>query len=174
MNFLTRKKCLEIGKKHRWEYLKIVVKYLKIINFNSCLELGCGIIPIVLDGDTMDKNDLPNLTYHWNSFKTPWPIKDKQYDMFVALQVWEHLKGKQNLIFQEVNRIANWAILSFPYKWSTKGFHGGITKSVIANWTYPYKSFIKPRIIRKRIIYVFKFSKDTKDDKYIKKLMEKI
>lgn len=174
LNFLTKEKCSQLRKKHRWEYLKIAVKYVKLINPDNCLELGAATIPIVSNGDTMDKNEWDNLTYFWNALKIPWPVEDKKYNVFVALQVWEHLKNKQNEVFQEVARISDWAVLSLPYKWDQEGSHGRITKSVILNWTSPYKPFIKPCIVRKRIIYVFKFSKKSKEDKQIRKLMEDI
>ena len=74
-----------------------------------------------------------------------------------------------NKIFQEVLRAANWGILSLSYKWRSKGFYGRINKRVISKLTYPYSSFIKPRAVRKRIIYVFKFSSDVNGDAGIKK-----
>ena len=152
----------------------MVVEYLKAIDPKSCLELGCGLVPVVSDGDSMDKNSHLDLTYCWNALETPWPIEDKQYDVFAALQVWEHLKGKQADIFKELPRIANWAILSFPYKWKTEGSHDRIKKNVIKEWTSSYKPFVSPRIVRKRIIYVFKFSENTREDMVIKKVMKKI
>jgi len=172
LQYLTKEECIQIGKKHRWEYWKVVIKYLNIINPNSCLELGSCSKSVVVDGDTMGKKDPPQ-TYLWNAMDIPWPIKDKQYDAFVALQVWEHLKGKQKIVFKEVPRISNWAILSFPYRWRGKTSHCNINKSKIEGWTKPYSPFVKPKLVRNKIIYIFKFSKSSKDSK-IKKLMEKI
>jgi len=174
MQFLTKDKCAELGKKTRWEYFRKVVDYLKIINPKSSLELGCASTSVVLDGDTIDKDKLPNITYCWNALNLPWPVENKKYDVFVALQVWEHLKKNHNKVFQEVPRVSRWAILSLPYKWKHPGFHGGITKSVIKKWTHPYLPFIKPLIIKNRIMYVFKFSKNIKQDKEIKKRMEQV
>ena len=176
MEFLSRKKCLEIGKSHpyykgcvRWEYWKIVVKYLKIINPKSSIELGATVQSLVMDGDRMGKNKIEKPDLLWNALNIPWPISDKQYDVFIALQVWEHLKGKQVEVFKEVPRISNWAILSFPYKWKGNSSHSKITKRKIREWTYPYSPFSKPRIVRdKRIIYLFNFSENNK------KLKEKI
>ncbi len=166
MEFLNRKKCIEIGKTHpyyegcvRWEYWGIVVKYLKAINPKSSIELGATIQSLVMDGKRMGKNKGEKPDYLWNAFDIPWPIKDKQYDVFIALQVWEHLKGKQVEVFKEVPRISNWAILSFPYRWRGNSSHSKITKRKIKEWTYSYPPFSKPRIVRnKRIIYLFNFS----------------
>ncbi len=115
MKLLSRKRCYQVGKGHRWEYWKIVVRYLKIINPKSTLELGASVQPIVLDGDTITNNKIEKPTYLWNAIDIPWPIKKKQYDVVIALQVWEHLKGKQIKVFKEVTRISNIAILSFSY-----------------------------------------------------------
>ncbi len=160
MKFLTKKICYKVGKKHRWEYWKVVIEYLKIIQPHNSLELGAGSQPIVLDGDTITKNKIETFDYLWNATDIPWSLKDEQYDVFISLQVWEHLKGKQNIVFQEVARISNWAILSFPYKWKRTSFHCKINKAKILEWTSPYTPFVKPRIIRSRIIYIFNFSKN--------------
>ena len=85
MEFLSKDRCYQVGKKHRWEYWEIVIKYLEIINPKSTLELGPSIQPIVIDGDTITKNKIEKPTYLWNAIDTPWPIKKKKYDVFVAL-----------------------------------------------------------------------------------------
>jgi hypothetical protein len=181
VEYLTKEKCIELGIDDyncyidRWEYWRVVVNCLKVINPESCLELGAREKSIVLDGDTMNKCSYEDLTYMWNAFKQPWPIKNKQYDVFVALQVWEHLKGNQNKVFKEVVRISNWAILSFPFKWRGNSSHSKINKSKISRWNYPYVPFAKPIIaMKKRIIYIYKFSKEEKKDKKIKKQIELI
>ena len=89
------------------------------------------------------------------------------------MQVWEHLKGKQNEAFNVVSSISKWAILSFPYKWAKTGSYGHINKLVISKWSKSYKSFIKSRRVRSRIIYLFKLSKITKRYREIKKIIEK-
>ena len=172
MKLLSRKRCYQVGKGHRWEYWKIVVRYLKIINPKSTLELGASVQPIVLDGDTITKNKIEKPTYLWNAIDIPWPIKKKQYDVFIALQVWEHLKGNQIKVFKEVPRISNIAILSFPYKWPGNSSHSKINKSKIREWTKPYEPFLKPKIVRSRIIYLFNFS--GKINKDIKIRLEEI
>lgn len=52
-----------------------------------------------------------------NATEKPWPIANKQYDLFIALQVWERLDNKQSRAFREVMRVSRAAILSFPYLW---------------------------------------------------------
>jgi hypothetical protein len=165
MEYLTKEQCLELGEKYkyyknccRWEYWSIVIDYLKAIKPKSCLELGPYVQSLVLDGHTMDKSEEFNPTYLWDATVTPWPVKNKQYDVFVALQVWEHLQGKRFKAFREVVRISNWAILSFPYRWKTNSLHRGINKPKIRKWVRPYRPLIKPKIIKNRIIYLFNFS----------------
>jgi hypothetical protein len=182
VNFLTKKRCLEIGENHpyykgcyRWEYWKIVIYYLTIIDPKSCLELGAKIQSLVVDGDRIGKSKEEKPEYLWNAMDVPWPLKDKQYDVFIALQVWEHLKGKQRSVFKEVARISNWAILSFPYKWGGNSSHSKINKRKIQEWTHPYSFFIKPKIIKnKRIICIFNFSKNNKNQDKIRKKIKKI
>lgn len=172
MRFLTKEMCYNANKKHRWEYWRIVIKYLNMLQPYNSLELGSGGNPMVIEGgDTISKNIIEKPNYLLNAADIPWPFKDKQYDVFIALQVWEHLKGKQNVIFQEVARISNWAILSFPYKWPGNSFHSKINKVKIAEWSNPYCPFIKPKIVRSRIIYIFNFSGKKRK---IKKKLENI
>ncbi len=148
---------------------------MKIINPKSSLELGATVQSLVIDGDRMGKNRIEKPDHLWNVFDIPWPIRDKQYDIFIALQVWEHLKGKQVEVFKEVPRTSNWAILSFPYKWQGNSSHSKITKKKIKKWTHPYLPFSKPRIVRnKRIIYLFKFSGRNRKFENLKEKIEKI
>lgn len=142
----------------RWEYFKEVIDIIKKDQPQSVLELGANTFPIVKESDSMDKNPwLPRLTYHHDANTFPWPIKDSKYDLFIALQVWEHLGSKQKEAFKEVMRISRRAILSFPYKWNCPGdIHHNIDERRIAEWTL----HVKPEEIRrtgKRIIYLFNF-----------------
>jgi hypothetical protein len=87
----------------------------------------------------------------------PYNIPDKHYDCVVALQVFEHLGTSQTDVFQEIQRISDWAILSFPYKWNRPGnIHHGIDEKIIAGWTDNYL----PKTIKKidnRIVYAYDF-----------------
>lgn len=152
----------------RWNYYKQVIDIIKTLSFRSVLELGPYKRSIVHGADVMDKRSvLPNLTYGHDATQIPWPIKDKKYDLFIALQVWEHLKGKQREAFHEVIRVSKMAILSFPLNWHCPGnCHHGITQEKIADWTCNkvptkkikvgnwFNQFIDRNL---RIIYLFKF-----------------
>jgi hypothetical protein len=142
----------------RWDYYHEVIKLIERESPLRVLELGPNRAPVVTNSDTMDANRcIPHLTYLHDATITPFPVKDSAYDMFIALQVWEHLKGKQEDAFREVMRISKKAILSFPYKWNCPGnCHHNIDEEKIAEWT----CHVPPRqVIRlgNRIIYSFSF-----------------
>jgi len=144
--------------RRRWEYIEEVLRIVRRERPQSVLELGPGPLPIVKGSDTMDREALaPGLTYLHDATQFPWPIEDSRYDLFLALQVWEHLGESQQRAFQEVMRIAKAAVLSFPYKWHRPGnVHHDIDETTIAEWTL----HVPPEQIlgtRKRIIYFFRF-----------------
>lgn len=180
MYYLTKekfvKKAVQSGRSywikgiHRWDYIGYVVECLKQLKPSTVLELGTGGISLVIFSDIMektqkgiDKENLNNKLYIQDATMTPWDIPDKYYDVFVALQVFEHLKDKQVPVFKEVMRISKNAILSFPYKWkSCNEIHDSIDDVIIEKWTcgiVPVSvkeiSFSKNK--RNRIVYVFKF-----------------
>ncbi len=144
--------------KDRWDYISEVIKIIKRESPQSVLELGPSRLPIVKGSDTMDRALLyPHLKYRHDATQVPWPIQDASYDLFIALQVWEHLRDKQPQAFREVMRVSRMAILSFPYRWHCRGdFHHGIDDQQIAEWTLHVepKETIK---VGTRIIYVFEF-----------------
>ena len=171
MNYLTEKEYQELclSDKYwvgRWDYFSKVIEIVKELNVKTVLELGAYKQTLVKDCDVMDKNpNYQNVTYHWNATKTPFPIEDKKYDLFIALQVWEHLYennkevtgGRQKESFAEVMRISRYAILSFPYKWNVpNNVHDAIDEAVINEWTLGVKP-IKTFLVGKRIIYLFDF-----------------
>ncbi len=143
----------------RWDYLKEAIGIIQRERPRHVLELGPGGLPLVKGSDTMDRGwFFPTLTYRHDATVCPWPVGDKQYDLFVALQVWEHLDGRQREAFSEVMRVARAAVLSFPYKWSRSGdFHDGIDESVIAEWTL-HTEPVEVRRVARRIMYFFRFS----------------
>lgn len=147
--------------KGRWVYFKKVINIINKLSISSVLELGPYKRPIIHNSDVMDLNDsFYNLTYHHNAGQVPWPIEDSKYDLFIALQVWEHLNGCQAEAFKEVMRISKMAILSFPLNWNCPGdFHHGITEKQIAEWTLHVKPVkkIKVKTGKTRIIYFYKF-----------------
>jgi len=140
----------------RWEYQSVVVDMLNQLDINSILEAGTMGIPLALDGCTLDINDKTKPTYIHDLTEFPYPFRDKEFDMFVALQVWEHIGDNQHRAFKEVCRIAKNIILSFPYKWKAgSACHLGIDKDVIKKWTEIEPDEIVQ--VKGRIIYRWKF-----------------
>jgi hypothetical protein len=164
----------------RWEYYKVVTEIVHHLNPNSVLELGPGQHTIVKGSDIMVKpeedswgkpiNEVGQV-FVYNATEKAWPISDKKYDLFIALQVWEHLSNKQCRAFREVMRISKKAVLSFPFMWdcpkndANYPEHHHIDEALIADWTLniPPKEVIKiPRTGEKvskgpRIIYYWEF-----------------
>jgi hypothetical protein len=161
MRYLTEKEYLALNDpylEHRWGYFSAAISMLKEEQPTSVLELGPYRRSLAHGADTMDVvagDFVP--TYLHDATEYPWPIPDNRYDMFVALQVWEHLKNSQRDAFREVMRISNKAILSFPLNWYCPGnIHHGITEEIIADWTLHVQPE-KKEIVGSRIIYLFKF-----------------
>jgi hypothetical protein len=83
-----------------------------------------------------------NIFIH-NATDVPWDfIRDKQYDLFLALQVFEHLKrDKVRGVFAEARRIARNIIISLPYKWNVPSnmlmypSHHMIDENTVVEWT---------------------------------------
>jgi hypothetical protein len=164
----------------RWEYFKEVIEIIKSENIESVLEIGPAQEPIVKNCDVMIKpeddmwgkpKDGFSKQYFHDATEKPWPIKDKQYDLLLALQVFEHLDNKQNRAFREVMRVSRMAILSFPYMWdcpkdnANYPAHHLIDEELIGDWTLNVKpeKIIKisrtgPEVSKgPRIIYFWKF-----------------
>jgi len=133
----------------RWAYFREVIKMVEEIDPRSVLELGPALFTIVKNSDIMRKPeidvwgapaDVQAMEYLHDATITPWPVC-KKYDLFIALQVFEHLTGRQAQAFQEVKRIARYAILSLPYKWdcpvdnANYPEHHMIDESTILGWT---------------------------------------
>ncbi|MBR9706639.1 hypothetical protein GOV14_06405 [Candidatus Pacearchaeota archaeon] len=184
MKLLTHEEYLRLGEsdeyyRGRWKYFKEVIEVIKKIEPSNVLELGPYRAPFVSGSDIMDcDNHLKGIKYPQDAGIVPWPIQDKQYDLFIALQVWEHLDGRQKQAFREVMRISKYAILSFPYKWTKSKYknHNKINNAIIKDWTLgvkPIKKISVPfqkvgklkKILNRifnthpfgRMIYVFKF-----------------
>lgn len=135
----------------RWEYYKEVISIVEKDKPQNTVELGPGYMPIVKNGDIIlnplddpfgKPKETQSCTHVFDATIKPWPIKDKSYDMFIALQVWEHLDGKQTRAFREVMRIAKKAVLSFPYHWDggiidkpSHRAHRDIDMELIRDWT---------------------------------------
>ena len=165
---MTLEKFNEIRNKEkyyagRWAYFSEVVNYLKDKNFDSIIELGPHKYPIVENCDTLDYDTLYNPTYLHDASSIPWPINTRKYDLFIALQVWEHLKNKQQAFIEVLRITKKTAILSFPYKWTTSSIeHRNIDEQKIAEWTcnvVPKKMLICGSGGKRKIIYFFEFEK---------------
>lgn len=162
MEIITEKEFLEYTKiysyyNNRWSYYSKVIEIIKRLNPSSLLELGPGpaCFKLAKDSDTMDI--VEGCIIQHDATKIPWPIQDKKYDLFVALQVWEHLDNKQKEAFSEVIRISKRAIFSFPYKWKNDTpMHRNIDKKKIKKWALgniPKEEYL----IGTRLICVYEF-----------------
>lgn len=145
--------------KGRWRYFRKAISLINNSKPTSALELGPYKHPIMKNSDVMDiKKYTDKAKYVHDASIIPWPINDKKYDLFVALQVWEHLGDKQKEAFKEVIRISRSAILSFPLNWQCEpgNCHNGITEEIIAEWTNNIEPIHKIKV-GKRIVYMFNF-----------------
>ncbi len=134
----------------------------------SALELGPNLQPLIVGADVMDIRAQPELQLPpparfllHDATQPPWPIADKQYDLFVALQVFEHLREDQNAAFVEVCRVARHAVISVPIDWEMddpRNCHHRISQERALSW---FRPFSPTRVEvgnpgpRKRLIYVF-------------------
>ena len=83
---------------------------------------GAHLRPVIVGADVMALSHLEDLEAEGQEIihdatVAPWPVADKAYDLFVALQVFEHLGDEQPQTFAEVRRVAKHAILSLPIDW---------------------------------------------------------
>lgn len=124
----------------RWPYMERVCRIVAALPDwppEQVLELGPYRLPIVPGCHTIDRLSLlPSLTRRLDARRTPWPFADAAYELFIALQVWEHLEGCQRACWAEVRRVARRAILSVPWRWPERyGGHAGIDIDTIRDWT---------------------------------------
>jgi len=132
----------------------------------TALEVGPHLRPVIVGADTMElePSDALSATSHLlvhDATSTPWPVEDKAYDLFVALQVFEHFHGHQPEAFREVRRVARHAILSLPIDWvmaDPANCHHQLSNDRVLSWFAP----VTPtRIVlgnggqKKRLLYVF-------------------
>ena len=93
---------------------------------------------------------------------TPWPIPGERYDLFVALQVFEHLGTSRRAAFTEVRRVARHAIVSLPIEWDMdERAETRTTASAherVLSWfapTEPTRVIVGNPGYRQRLIYTF-------------------
>ncbi len=152
----------------RWRYYSKAIALVRRLAPQTVLEIGPGPLSLFPGSDTLDRNELYRPTHLHDATVTPWPIHTKAYDLIVALQVWEHLDGRQREAFQELERCARRAILSIPYCWKVRSdpVHSGIGDADVRDWAgglaavdeiliprYPWRRHRKK-------IYVFDFTAD--------------
>lgn len=156
--------------KGRWGYMSAALAQASTLirrdGVRTALELGAPVRPILVGADVMDIKARPELdpsvpiTIH-DATKAPWPVGDKAYDLFLALQVFEHLRDRQPEAFREVRRVARHAIISLPIDWEMddpKNCHHQIPNERVLSWFAPV---VPTRVIegsggkRRRLIYVF-------------------
>ncbi len=154
----------------RWGYTShALVEALRLIvrdRLTTALELGAPVRPVIVGAHVMDyraRDEFetgPPLTIH-DATVVPWPFADKSFDLFVALQVFEHLGDRQREAFLEVRRIARHAIVSLPIDWimdDPTDIHHMISEERALSWFAP---LAPSRTIehltgrRKRLIFVF-------------------
>lgn len=156
--------------KGRWGYMSTALAQASSIirkhGVRTALELGAPVRPILVGADVMDIKARPeldpsvNITIH-DATQAPWPVADKAYDLFLALQVFEHLRDQQPEAFREVRRVARNAIISLPIDWEMedpRNCHHQIPEARVLSWFAPV---VPTRVIegnggkRRRMIYVF-------------------
>ena len=143
----------------RWDqYLFKVAELAAEINPNTVLEIGTNGIGLYFDSDSMGITPKTNPTFLHDATVAPWPFKDKQYDLGIATQVWEHLGTGQTVAFGELQRTCKKAILSFPYLWQCDptDCHYNITAEKINEWTNNCK-YSKEYVIYYRLIRLYEF-----------------
>jgi methyltransferase family protein len=157
--------------KGRWRYTSVVLaEAAKLIvrdDLRTALEVGAPVKPVLTGAHVMDyrfREELDSsveVTVH-DATDVPWPFEDKQFGLFIALQVWEHLGSGQRDAFREVRRVARHAILSLPIDWDMddpSDIHHGISEEQVLSWFAP----IEPTLIlegnpgprRRRLVFVF-------------------
>ena len=133
---------------------------------SSALELGPYLRTVIIGADVMDLRRQSKLVSSGqfvihDATSVPWPIADKSYDLFVALQVFEHLGDSQPDAFREVCRIARNAIISLPIDWDMEdpsNCHHQISHDRALSWfspVVPTQVHVGNGGPQKRLVYVF-------------------
>jgi Methyltransferase domain len=154
----------------RWEYTSAAGREAADLiarhDLHRALELGPHIRPLIVGADVMvlsrsEELDAEGRVIVHDARVAPWPIPDGGYDLFVALQVFEHLVDHQQAAFREVCRVARHAIISLPIDWvmdDPGNCHHMISHERALSWFAPQ---VPTRVVegnggpRRRLIYVF-------------------
>jgi len=165
LNYLTKEDLIQFSKgkpywktwHHRWGYMSYVIEQLKLYEPKKILEVGANGIPICKDSFevALKEEEIVNKNGCVQDLNlTPYPFADKEFDFFVALQVWEHLTEPIKA-FNEAKRISKNLILSLPYKWDVPGdCHHGIDDFTILKWSSGLP-FSYSKVIASRKVYIW-------------------
>lgn len=156
--------------RNRWGYMSAALleagRLIKTRHLTTALELGAPVRPIIVGAHVMDYTTRPEFdtsiptTIH-DATVVPWPFADKAFDLFLALQVFEHLRDRQAEAFREVRRIARHAILSLPIDWEMDdptNLHHMISEERVLSWFAPILPTRTVEVVtgrRRRLIYIF-------------------
>jgi hypothetical protein len=152
----------------RWQYMKNVINKLHNIQFETILEIGAYKVNLTELSDNMDvirkyidEDNINNKIYIQDA-GNPWTeIEDDYYDVVLALQVFEHLEGKQKQAFDELKRCAVQAIITIPWHWNCPNDknHHNITEQHCLKWFgNDYKDYVyKDEIHSNRRMLCFRF-----------------
>lgn len=154
----------------RWRYTAVALAEAASLivrhDITTALEVGAPVKPILTGAHVMDRRHRAALdpsvevTIH-DATVVPWPFEDKRFGLFVALQVFEHLNGRQSEAFREVRRVARHAIISVPIDWEMDdptNVHHMIPEERVLSWfapVLPTRRLEGNRGSRRRVVYVF-------------------
>ena len=135
MDYLTHEKFKALSTndywkngQYRWDYMSKAIELMQEIDPVRVCEAGTSGIPLCSDSVLLE------YPYYDLNFAN-YPFDSKHFDVFVALQVWEHLK-KPAEAFAEARRISKNVILSIPYQWKQgDAQHVGLDDSTVLGWT---------------------------------------
>lgn len=107
----------------RWGYHETAVEWLKGIGPkpSRVLEIGTLGISLMTESQTLDYDSNPywnfpgyNPTYRYDVRNTPWPFKDNEFQVIVALRLWHWLYPVQKEAFLEAKRAGKYVLLICP------------------------------------------------------------
>lgn len=138
----------------RWDYHQKaidIIKGLNIFSPENILEMGTMGAQLVKGSHTLDYMEKWDFigkspTYIHDARTFPWPVADKNYELFIALRVFQHLAPVQKEAFLEAKRIAKRLILAVPVKYSTqlkRVQSAGITQEQFVDWN----DGVKPNLV---------------------------
>lgn len=125
--------------RRRWPYMRSAIKIAQTTKPRTILEIGSVDLPLFRGSTTMDVRRhgkfVPDIEH--DAKRTPWPFDKGEFDLLIALQVWEHLGKRQPQAFDEAARVANNILLSLPLEWKTApdNCHYMITRDkIVKKW----------------------------------------